>query len=76
MNNLLPILLGLSALIGSVIAPTLYVGGIKEVNAVQATEIRTLQDNYSDLRLEIKEMRTDTNKRLDALLSDRGIKLK
>ena len=52
MNNLLPILLGLTALIGSIVAPTLYVGGIKEQNAVQASEISTLQKNYE--RLEIK----------------------
>ena len=80
-NNLnlnLPIatIAGIMALIGSIVAPTLWFGGIKEVNAVQNNQIPTLQQNYTDLRIEIKEMRVDTNKRLDALLQDRGIRVK
>ena len=63
-------------LIGAIGVPFLYVGGIKETNAVQANQITTLQENYTELRMEIKDMRIDTNKRLDALLQERGIKVK
>jgi len=69
MNNLLPILLGISALIGSVIAPTLYVGGIKETNAVQASEIITLQKNYERLETKIDAQ----NEKLNAILIKIGV---
>lgn len=63
-------------LIGAIGVPFIYVGGIKEINAVQANQISTLESNYNELRTEIKDMRADTNKRLDALLQDRGIRVK
>ena len=63
-------------LIGAIGVPFLYVGEIKETNAVQAEQITTLQGNYIDLRKEIQDMRADTTKRLDALLLERGIRVK
>ena len=76
MNFPLATVAGIMALIGSIVAPTLWLGEIKSVNAVQANQITTLQENYVELRTEIKDMRADTNKRLDLLLQDRGLKLK
>lgn len=76
MNITIGTLVGLIGLIGGIVAPTLWFGGIKGVNDVQAVQISTLESNYAELKTEIKDMRSDTNKRLDALLQERGLRVK
>ena len=69
MQTSISFLIGLSALIGSVIAPTLYIGGIKETNAVQANQISTLEKNYGRLEQKLDSQ----DEKLNALLVRNGI---
>lgn len=60
---------GLMALLASVAAPIIWVGDIKQVNAVQDNKIETLQLNYDALR---KDNRTLGDK-IDVLLLRSGV---
>lgn len=57
------------ALLASIAAPILYVGNIKETNAVQDNKLTTLEANYK----EIKDDNKSINKKIDALLWKQGI---
>ena len=63
------VLLSIAAFIGAIIAPTLYVGGIKEVNAVQDVRILTIEKTSEEIKTDVKEIRQGMN----ALLLKNGI---
>ena len=63
------ILISIAALIGAIVAPTLYIGDIKEVNAVQNVKITAVEQTQAEIKSDIKEIR----KGMDALLLRNGI---
>ena len=69
MQPYITLIIGISALIGSVVAPTMYVGDIKADNKVQASEILALQGNYEKLEKKIDNQ----NDKLNALLIKAGV---
>lgn len=73
-NNLnlnLPIatVAGIMALIGSIVAPTLWFGDIKQVNAVQDVRISTIEVEHKENREDFRLL----NAKVDALLINSGI---
>lgn len=70
MTNLsIPVLTGIIAFIAAIAAPILWVGDIKEVNAVQSNKIETLQQNHTELRNDSRLL----GQKIDALLVRQGI---
>lgn len=68
-QTIISVCVGIGSLICSVIAPTLYISSIKEVNAVQDNQILTLQETYKDLRGDNKAL----SAKMDKLLLVYGI---
>ena len=60
---------GLGSMCASIAAPILWVGGIKEVNAVQDVKIATVVERQIEFNENLKEV----NAKLNALLIANGI---
>lgn len=62
-------LTGVGALIAAIAAPVLWVGGIKEVNAVQDVQIQNLITQQAKIEASYQQL----NNKIDALLLRNGI---
>lgn len=49
------------ALLASIAAPILWVSNIKETNAVQDNKLANIEENYKEIKDDIKELRKGMN---------------
>lgn len=69
MNLSIGAVTGIASMCASIAAPILWVGGIKEVNAVQDVRIQSVEARQIEFNENIKEL----NAKLNALLIANGI---
>lgn len=68
-NSTIGIIVGLCSVAGSIVAPTVYMGNIKENVATQNVRLTAVEASEVTSRQDI----SDLNKKIDALLWKQGI---